>query len=194
MIWNGHSVVECNAGLIDLQFWRCIQQTEMGIIWKVNPHKKPSLVPFPSLPFPSLRHIFVPTRPKKAQVLFLPSREKLKFFCSYPAAKSSSFVPTRPRKAQDLFYTYLRSPYCYLGGGGWDKEGPKGPPGGRRLEVGTHSFYLNIGKFDRVETKDAKCTIILKGLQGRSHILVKNQAWSPPVPVPSRFYINFYIN
>ena len=34
---------------------------------------------------------FVPTRPKKAQVLFLPGR------------KSSSFVPTRPKKAQVLF-------------------------------------------------------------------------------------------
>ena len=41
----------------------------------------------------------VPTRPKKAQVLFLPGRKKLKF-CSYPAEKSSSFVPTWPRKAQ----------------------------------------------------------------------------------------------
>ena len=42
---------------------------------------------------------FVPTRPKKSQVLFLPGRKNLKF-CSYPAKKSSSFFPTRPRKAQ----------------------------------------------------------------------------------------------
>ena len=58
------------------------------------------LLLFSSL-FPHLQ-LFVPTRPKKAQVLFLPGRKKLKF-CSYPAEKSSSFVPTRPKKAQVFF-------------------------------------------------------------------------------------------
>ena len=29
-----------------------------------------------------------------------------------------------------FFNTYLRSPYCYLGGQGWDLEGLKGPLGG----------------------------------------------------------------
>ena len=41
---------------------------------------------------------FVPTWPKKAQVLFLPGRKKLKF-CSYPAEKSSSFFSLRYRNA-----------------------------------------------------------------------------------------------
>ena len=56
---------------------------------------------------------FVPTRPKKAQVLFLPGRKKLKF-CSYPAEKSSSFVPTRPRKAQ-VFVSLRYRKRCEVG-------------------------------------------------------------------------------
>ena len=59
-----------------------------------------------------MQSYFVPTRPKKAQVLFLPSREKLKF-CSDPAKKNSYFVPAQPRKTQ--VFTYNRAFLTYGG-------------------------------------------------------------------------------
>ena len=102
----------------------------------------------PPLHSPPLRHIFYINfcsyPDKKAQVLFLPSQEKLKFCCSYLAEKNSSFAPTRTRKAQVFFYTYLRSPYCYLGRGGGIRRARRalqvaeGHQPLQELEVGAH--------------------------------------------------------
>ena len=98
ILWKNISTDICNSQHI------CGAKTNL-LIFTHTPSERSVGLQMDIFSFSSLfQHLqlFVPTRPKKAQVLFLPGR------------KSSSFVPTRPKKAQ-VFVSLRYRKRCEVG-------------------------------------------------------------------------------